>query len=42
LVLAMPISWKGILQQYAGRLHRSHAEKADMRVIDLVDRVMSR
>ncbi len=23
LVLAMPISWKGILQQYAGRLHRS-------------------
>ena len=22
LVLAMPISWKGTLQQYAGRLHR--------------------
>ncbi|MHC8369736.1 TOTE conflict system archaeo-eukaryotic primase domain-containing protein [Pseudomonas sp. MDT1-85] len=37
LVLAMPISWKGILQQYAGRLHRSHAEKADVRVIDFVD-----
>jgi superfamily II DNA or RNA helicase len=28
LVLAMPISWKGILQQYAGRLHRSHAGQA--------------
>lgn len=37
LVLAMPISWKGILQQYAGRLHRSHAAKADVRVIDFVD-----
>ena len=37
LVLAMPISWKGILQQYAGRLHREHADKADVRVIDFVD-----
>lgn len=37
LVLAMPISWKGILQQYAGRLHRSHTDKADVRVIDFVD-----
>ena len=37
LVLAMPISWKGILQQYAGRLHRTHADKADVRVIDFVD-----
>jgi len=37
LVLAMPISWKGILQQYAGRLHRSHADKVDVRVIDFVD-----
>nr|WP_178117883.1 DEAD/DEAH box helicase family protein [Pseudomonas sp. R5(2019)] len=37
LVLAMPISWKGILQQYAGRLHREHADKADVKVIDFVD-----
>ena len=37
LVLAMPISWKGILQQYAGRLHRAHADKADVQVIDFVD-----
>ncbi len=37
LVLAMPISWKGTLQQYAGRLHRQHASKADVRIIDFVD-----
>lgn len=30
LVLAMPISWKGTLQQYAGRLHREHATKLDV------------
>jgi superfamily II DNA or RNA helicase len=37
LVLAMPVSWKGTLQQYAGRLHREHATKADVRIIDFVD-----
>lgn len=37
LVLAMPVSWKGTLQQYAGRLHREHATKTDVRIIDLVD-----
>lgn len=37
LVLAMPISWKGTLQQYAGRLHREHAMKTDVRIIDFVD-----
>jgi superfamily II DNA or RNA helicase len=37
LVLAMPISWKGTLQQYAGRLHREHASKVDVRIIDFVD-----
>jgi superfamily II DNA or RNA helicase len=37
LVLAMPVSWKGTLQQYAGRLHREHASKADVRIIDFVD-----
>ena len=37
LVLAMPVSWKGTLQQYAGRLHREHAGKVDVRIIDFVD-----
>lgn len=37
LVLAMPISWKGTLQQYAGRLHREHATKTNIRIIDFVD-----
>jgi len=37
LVLAMPISWKGTLQQYAGRLHRQHAGKTLVRIIDFVD-----
>lgn len=37
LVLAMPISWKGTLQQYAGRLHREHAGKVGVRILDFVD-----
>lgn len=37
LVLAMPVSWSGTLQQYAGRLHREHATKSDVRIIDFVD-----
>jgi superfamily II DNA or RNA helicase len=37
LVLAMPVSWKGTLQQYAGRLHREHASKTDVPIIDFVD-----
>ena len=37
LVLAMPVSWKGTLQQYAGRLHREHVNKTDVRIIDFVD-----
>jgi superfamily II DNA or RNA helicase len=37
LVLAMPVSWKGTLQQYAGRLHREHSGKSDVRIIDFVD-----
>lgn len=37
LVLAMPISWKGTLQQYAGRLHREHVTKTDIRIYDFVD-----
>lgn len=37
LVLAMPVSWKGTLQQYAGRLHREHASKTNVRIIDFID-----
>jgi superfamily II DNA or RNA helicase len=37
LVLAMPISWKGTLQQYAGRLHREHVEKRDVRIHDYAE-----
>lgn len=33
----MPISWKGTLQQYAGRLHREHAGKVRVRIFDFVD-----
>ncbi len=37
LFLAMPISWKGALAQYVGRLHRSHPEKREVLVYDYVD-----
>ena len=38
LFLAMPVSWKGTLVQYAGRLHRAHTGKAEVRIYDYVDR----
>ena len=37
LFLTMPISWKGTLQQYVGRLHRLHDNKRVVRVYDYVD-----
>jgi len=37
LFLAMPISWKGTLQQYAGRLHRLFNNKKEVRIYDYVD-----
>jgi len=37
LFLIMPISWKGTLQQYAGRLHRHHDNKREVRIYDYVD-----
>jgi superfamily II DNA or RNA helicase len=37
LVLAMPIAWKGTMTQYAGRLHRHHDAKHEIRIIDYVD-----
>jgi superfamily II DNA or RNA helicase len=38
LFLAMPISWKGTLVQYAGRLHRLYPGKTEVRIYDYVDR----
>ena len=37
LFLTMPISWKGTLAQYVGRLHREHARKNDVLVVDYCD-----
>lgn len=37
LFLTMPISWKGTLQQYAGRLHRLSEEKREVQIYDYVD-----
>jgi superfamily II DNA or RNA helicase len=37
LFLASPVSWKGTLVQYAGRLDRTHASKAEVRVHDYRD-----
>jgi len=37
LFLTMPISWRGTLQQYVGRLHRIHDGKKVVRVFDYVD-----
>ncbi|MDR2368393.1 MAG: DUF1653 domain-containing protein [Deltaproteobacteria bacterium] len=37
LFLAMPISWKGTLQQYSGRLHRLCDGKKEVHVYDYVD-----
>jgi superfamily II DNA or RNA helicase len=38
LFLTMPVSWKGTLIQYAGRLHRLHPGKTEIRIYDYVDR----
>ena len=37
LFLLMPISWKGTLAQYVGRLHRDHDSKREVIVYDYVD-----
>jgi len=37
LIMTMPVSWKGTLQQYAGRLHRECVEKTSVRIIDFLD-----
>jgi len=41
LFITMPISFKGRVVQYAGRLHRKHKDKADVRIYDYVDQNIS-
>ena len=37
LFLALPVSWKGIIAQYAGRLHRDFEGKEEVRIYDYID-----
>jgi superfamily II DNA or RNA helicase len=37
LFLVMPVSWRGTVAQYAGRLHRLHAEKQTVVIYDYAD-----
>ncbi len=37
LFLTMPISWKGTIAQYVGRLHRLYASKQEVQVYDYAD-----
>ena len=37
LFLTMPVSWRGTVAQYVGRLHRQHENKREVRVYDYAD-----
>jgi very-short-patch-repair endonuclease len=37
LFITLPVSWKGIIAQYAGRLHRLHADKKEVQIYDYAD-----
>ena len=37
LFLALPVSWKGTIAQYAGRLHRDHYSKSEVVIYDYAD-----
>jgi len=37
LFLVLPVSWRGTIAQYVGRLHRLHEGKQDVRVYDYAD-----
>ena len=37
LFLTLPISWRGTLSQYAGRLHRTHSMKKEVVIYDYAD-----
>ena len=37
LMLALPVSWKGVIAQYTGRLHRNYPGKSETRIYDYID-----
>jgi hypothetical protein len=37
LFVTLPVSWRGILVQYSGRLHRRHPGKHEVRIVDYFD-----
>jgi superfamily II DNA or RNA helicase/very-short-patch-repair endonuclease len=37
LFLTLPVSWRGTVAQYAGRLHRLHDSKREVRIYDYAD-----
>ena len=37
LFLTLPVSWRGTVAQYAGRLHRLHDRKKEVRIYDYAD-----
>lgn len=37
LMLALPVSWKGLIAQYTGRLHRNYSGKSETRIYDYID-----
>ena len=37
LFLVSPVAWKGIVAQYAGRLHREYEGKKDVQIYDYID-----
>jgi len=37
MMLALPVSWKGLIAQYAGRLHRDYSGKTEVKIYDYVD-----
>jgi superfamily II DNA or RNA helicase len=37
LFLTLPVSWRGTISQYVGRLHRLHEDKREVRVYDYAD-----
>ena len=39
LLLVLPVSWKGTLAQYVGRLHRLYYAKTEVLIYDYVDDV---